>query len=210
MPMKNIKQIALEYDCFVTWNNDVGIIDYWPSSSFKQRFPKHNNFDDVKITRYITHINEWQSISSGEDVEKLFNKYNIPINESIIGRKGNYYMTIRNHDIIRIVRISDNKEIGLYRVLMDDRELDLLGDWWGVITALDNPTFCNNMQILCMTFDPESLEIGRKYKIIEIYRCAGEEDVYYHPIAVLNMQRSENVLQKSITNRHYKLIWKER
>ena len=129
--------------------------------------------------------------------------------ESIIGRKGDYRV-IHNHDIVRIAKIRNNEEIGLYRVLMDDRELDLLGDWWGVITPLDNPTFCNNIEILSMTFDPESLEIGGKYKIIEIYRCAGEEDVYYHPIAVLNMQRGENVLQKSITDRHYKLIWKER
>jgi hypothetical protein len=85
MPMKNIKQIKQTlpgYDCFVTWNNDVGIIDYWPSSGFKQRFPKHNNFDDVKITRYITHIDEWQYISSGDDIKNLFNKYNIPINET--------------------------------------------------------------------------------------------------------------------------------
>ena len=82
MPLKNIKHmtgIALEYDCFVTWNNDAGIIDYWSSSGFKQRFPKHNNFDDVKITRYVTHINEWQSISGGDDIKKLFSKYNIPI-----------------------------------------------------------------------------------------------------------------------------------
>lgn len=130
------------------------------------------------------------------------------INESIIGRKGDY-RAIHNHDIVRIVEIRDNKEIGLYRVLMNDRELDLLGDWWGGNTTFDNPTFCNNKDILSMTFDSESLEIGHKYKITEIYRCAGEEDVYYHPIAVLNMQRGENVLQKSIMSRHYKLIWKE-
>jgi hypothetical protein len=130
------------------------------------------------------------------------------INESIIGRKGDY-KTIHNHDIVKIVEIRNNKEVGLYRVLMNDRELDLLGDWWGGNTIFDSPTFCNNKDILAMTFDPESFEIGGKYKIIEIYRCVGEEDVYYHPIAVLNMQRSENVLQKSITDRHYKLIWKE-
>ena len=130
------------------------------------------------------------------------------IRESIIGRKGDY-RAIRNHDIVRIVEIRNNREIGLYRVLMDDRELDLLSDHWGGNTTFPNPTFCNNKDILSMTFDPESLEIGHKYKITELYRCAGEEDVYYHPIAVLNMQRGENVLQKSIMSRHYKLIWKE-
>lgn len=129
------------------------------------------------------------------------------IQESIIGKKG-YYRTIRNHDIVRIVEIRNNKEIGLYRVLMDDRELDLFGDYWN--TTFANPTFCNNIDILSMTFDPESLEIGEKYKIIEIYRCAGEENLYYHPIAILNLRRDENVLQKSITNRHYKLTWKGR
>lgn len=80
MPLKNIKQILREYDGFVTWNNDVGSISYWPSSNFEQRFPNHKHYwDSVKITRYVTHINEWQSISDGDDIKKLFNKYNIPI-----------------------------------------------------------------------------------------------------------------------------------
>lgn len=84
MPLKNIKQISQDisqdYDGFVTWNNDDGVVSYWPSSAFKQRFPNHKHFwDSVKITRYVTHINEWQSISDGDDIKNLFNKYNIPI-----------------------------------------------------------------------------------------------------------------------------------
>lgn len=132
------------------------------------------------------------------------------IQESIIGRKGDYRttQTIRNHDIVRIVEIRNNREVGLYRVLMDDQELDLLSDWWGGNTTFTNPTFCNNKDILSMTFDPESLELRHTYKITEVYRCDGEEDMYYHPIAILNLQRNENVLQNSITDRHYKLVWK--
>jgi len=130
--------------------------------------------------------------------------------ESIIGRKLDYraIRAIRNHDIVRIVEIRNNRELGLYRVLMDDRELDLLSDFWGGNETFVNPTFCNNKEILSMTFDPESLKIGRNYKIIEIYRCAGEEDIYYPAISVINMQRDKNILQNSITDRHYKLIWK--
>lgn len=79
MPLENIKQISQNYDGFVTWNNDVSDISYWPSSAFEQRFPKHDYHEGVKITQYITHINEWQSISGGNDIKKLFNKYNIPI-----------------------------------------------------------------------------------------------------------------------------------
>ena len=132
------------------------------------------------------------------------------ITESIIGRKGDY-KTIHNHDIVRIVEIRNNREIGLYRVLMDDRELDLLSDVWGGNETFDNPTFCNDEMILSMTFDPDSLKLGHnKYEITEIYRCAGEEDIYYPAISVINMQRDKNILQNSITDRHYKLIWKNR
>ena len=130
------------------------------------------------------------------------------INESIIGKKGDY-KTIHNHDIVRIVEIRNNRELGLYRVLMDDRELDLLSDFWGGNETFVNPTFCNNKEILSMTFYPESLKIGyNRYEITEIYRCAGEEDIYYPAISVINMQRDKNILQNSITDRHYKLIWK--
>lgn len=129
------------------------------------------------------------------------------IQESIIGRKGNY-KSIRNHDIVRIVEIRNNKEIGLSRVLIDDRELDLLNYFWGGTETFINPTFCNNEAILSMTFDPESLEINHKYKITEIYRCVGKEDMYYHSMTVLDSQCDKKVLQKSIMSRYYKLIWK--
>ena len=80
MPLKNMKPQPQNFDGFVTWYKVTGgIIGYWPSSEFEQRFPNHKHYDDVKITQYVTHINEWKSISSGDDIKKLFSKYNIPI-----------------------------------------------------------------------------------------------------------------------------------
>jgi len=80
MPMKLIKQ-HYNFDGFITYKeNDFS---FWRSGEFRQAFPKHEDWGSlVKISQYITHINEWQSISSKDDIKKLFSKYNIPINET--------------------------------------------------------------------------------------------------------------------------------
>lgn len=80
MPMNHIYYNYDYIDGFVRYNSkNTRLLSYWHASDFKYSYPLHKEFDDVRIIRYITHINEWQSISSGDDIKKLFNKYNIPI-----------------------------------------------------------------------------------------------------------------------------------
>lgn len=94
LPLKQLKDIrssyglsnglSMEADGFVRYDpNTRGHLSYWDASVFRQTFPESKIWGElVKITKYITHINEWQSISDGDDIKKLFSKYNIPINET--------------------------------------------------------------------------------------------------------------------------------
>ena len=87
IPLKQLKDIrssyglSMEADGFVRYDpNPRGHLSYWDASVFRQTFPESEIWGElVKITKYITHINEWQSISDGDDIKKLFNKYNIPV-----------------------------------------------------------------------------------------------------------------------------------
>ena len=87
MPMKLIKRHtynSYDFDGFITYKGNVNFrVSFWRSSEFIRAFPEHEDWGSlVKISRYITHINEWQSISGGDDIKKLFDKYNIPTNET--------------------------------------------------------------------------------------------------------------------------------
>ena len=68
---------TVQGDVFMTYRPDLNFpVKYWNASQFEEKYPHHiNNY--AKIERYITHVKEWNDIKKVDDIEKIFDKYEL-------------------------------------------------------------------------------------------------------------------------------------
>lgn len=81
MPLEQITDSIFDGGGFVRYDaTNSNHFVFWESIKFDQslRYDTGHNFV-ATIIRKIKHIGEWSSISRGNDIKKLFNKYHIPI-----------------------------------------------------------------------------------------------------------------------------------
>lgn len=68
---------TIEGDVFMTYRPELNFpVKYWNAYQFKDKFPYHvNNY--AKISKYIAHVKEWNDIKKEDDIEKIFDKYEL-------------------------------------------------------------------------------------------------------------------------------------